>query len=151
MYKLTADNAIAVFLAHPGGPYFRNKDYGVWSIPKGEVEGNEDQLNAAIREFEEEIGFRPQPEGDFIYLGEAAQKGGKLNHIWAFESEPSLEGLPNSNTFPMEWPPKSGQTQFFPEVDAVSFFDIQTARKKIRDRQEIFLDRLLGELGIQSS
>ena len=149
MYRTSIDGAIEVFLAHPGGPYFHNKDKGVWSFPKGELEGEEDQLTAAIREFEEEIGFRPKPDVDYYYLGEAKQKGGKINFIWAFESNPSLEGFPQSNTFPMEWPPKSGTTQYFPEVDYIGFFDIPTAREKIRDRQEVFIDRLLDKIGYQ--
>jgi predicted NUDIX family NTP pyrophosphohydrolase len=147
MYRTAANDGIEVFLAHPGGPYFHNKDKGVWSIPKGELEGDENHLSAAIREFEEEIGFRPDPGLNYHYLGEAKQKGGKINHIWAFESNPSLDGLPQSNTFPMEWPPKSGKTQYFPEVDHIGFFDIPTAKEKIRDRQAVFLDRLLLELG----
>ena len=147
MYKFE-HGQLKVFLAHPGGPYFKNKDAGVWSIPKGELEGEEDKLSAAIREFEEEIGFRP--DGQFFYLGSAKQKGGKLNHIWAFEGTWGNRQLPESNTFPMEWPPKSGKTQYFPEVDKVDFFDIPTARQKIRDRQEIFLDWLMEKLGIQA-
>ncbi len=143
MYKIE-DNALKVFLAHPGGPYFRNKDNGVWSIPKGEIEGEEDKLSAAIREFEEEIGFKP--EGDFFYLGHAQQKGGKWNHIWAFEGDWGDRSIPVSNTFPMEWPPKSGKIQHFPEVDKVNFFDIPTAKEKIRDRQAIFIDWLLEKL-----
>lgn len=139
MYKFE-DGALRVFLAHPGGPFFKNKDEGVWTIPKGEIEGNEEKLEAAIREFEEEIGFKP--EGRFVYLGSAKQKGGKLNHIWAFEGDWVNQSLPESNTFPMEWPPKSGQIQYFPEVGQVAFFDIETARQKIRDRQEVFLDLL---------
>lgn len=150
MYRQPEGERIEVFLAHPGGPYFRNKDTGVWSIPKGELEGDEHQLSAAIREFEEEIGFKPEPDHTYWYLGEARQKGGKINHIWAFQANPSLEGLPESNTFPMEWPPRSGQQQHFPEVDAVGFFGIPTARHKIRDRQEVFLDRLLAELGLSA-
>ncbi len=146
MYKFV-EGSPRVFLAHPGGPYFRNKDEGVWSIPKGEIEGEEDQLMAAIREFEEEIGFRP--EGNFFYLGSAQQKGGKWNYIWAFEGDwEKGKSLPQSNKFPMEWPPGSGQTQYFPEVDKVEFFTIPFARKKIRDRQAIFLDKLIEKLGI---
>lgn len=143
MYKFE-EETLKVFLAHPGGPYFNNKDIGVWSIPKGEIEGEEHKLSAAIREFEEEIGFKP--DGNFFYLGNAQQKGGKWNHIWAFEGDWVDNSLPVSNTFPMEWPPKSGKTQYFPEVDKVNFFDIPTAREKIRDRQSIFINWLLEKL-----
>lgn len=143
MYKWE-QGTLKVFLGHPGGPYFRNKDIGVWTIPKGEIEGAEDKLSAAIREFEEEIGFRP--EGDFFYLGTAQQKGGKWNHIWAFEGDIPHQSIPVSNTFPMEWPPKSGKTEYFPEVDQVDFFAIPTAREKIRDRQAVFLDWLLEKV-----
>jgi len=145
MYRWV-DQQLQVFLAHPGGPYFRDKDNGVWSIPKGEIEGEEDKLTAAVREFEEEIGFKP--EGHFFYLGHAQQKGGKWNHIWAFEGDLPNQDIPQSNTFPMEWPPNSGKTQYFPEVDQVSFFDIPTAHLKLRDRQEVFLDWLEAELGM---
>jgi predicted NUDIX family NTP pyrophosphohydrolase len=146
MYTRLSTGGIAVLLAHPGGPYFRNRDEGVWTIPKGELESGEDKLTAAIREFEEEIGFRPEPEKAYFYLGESKQKGGKVNHIWALHANPDLTGLPQSNTFPMEWPPRSGQKQHFPEVDDIGFFDIQTARQKIRDRQEVFIDRLMEQL-----
>lgn len=143
MYKFE-NELLQVFLGHPGGPYFKNKDEGVWSIPKGEIEGAEDKLSAAIREFEEEIGFKP--EGNFFYLGHAKQKGGKINHIWAFEGDREPGSLPSSNTFEMEWPPKSGKKQEFPEIDQAAFFDITTARIKIRERQAIFLDWLLEQL-----
>ena len=148
VYKQLGPGRVAVLLGHPGGPYFRNRDEGVWTIPKGELESGEDKLTAAIREFEEEIGFRPDPGDAYFYLGEARQKGGKVNHIWALNTNPDLTGLPQSNTFPMEWPPRSGQKQHFPEVDDIGFFEIQTARQKIRDRQEVFIDRLLEQLGI---
>lgn len=150
LFRFNKAGHTEVLLAHPGGPYFRNKDEGVWSIPKGELEGEEDQLAAAIREFEEEIGFYPQSSGQYLYLGEAKQKGGKVNHVWALRSNPSLQGFPRSNTFPMEWPPKSGKTEYFPEVDKVAFFDIPTAHRKIRDRQAVFLDRLMDALASES-
>ncbi len=138
MYR-TKEGAIEVLLAHPGGPFFRNKDEGAWSIPKGEPDADEDMLLTAQREFEEETGLKPS--GPFIPLSPIRQKGGKIVHAWAFEGDcdPSVV---ESNTFTMEWPPKSGRQMEFPEIDRVDFFDLDTARKKIKAGQEGFLEEL---------
>ena len=127
-----------VFLVHPGGPLWRKKDLGAWSIPKGEVAPGEDKFAAAQREFEEET--RIKPEGQFISLGERKQQSGKIVAAWAFEGDCS----PNisSNTFPMEWPPKSGRTKTFPEVDRAEWFSLAEARHRIHSGQVSFLDAL---------
>jgi predicted NUDIX family NTP pyrophosphohydrolase len=132
---------LEVLLVHPGGPYFRKKDDGAWTIPKGEVTAeNEDLRTRAKIEFEEELGIRP-PE-DWIELGSVQQKGGKTVHAWAFAGDLEPDFKPASNTFEMEWPPGSGKTQPFPEVDQARFFSLELARSKINQAQTIFLDRL---------
>jgi predicted NUDIX family NTP pyrophosphohydrolase len=143
MYRIK-DGAIQVLLAHPGGPYFTKKDEGAWSIPKGEPDADEDLFVTAQREFEEETGLKPQ--GPFMPLTPIKQKGGKVVHAWAFEGD----GDPAtcmSNTFTMEWPPKSGQKQSFPEIDRAEFFDLGTAMKKIKAGQEGLIDELVAILG----
>lgn len=132
---------LQVFLVHPGGPFFKNKDEGAWSIPKGLIEKDENRLEAAIREFEEETGIKPEAQ-DFIPMGEIKQKGGKTVVAWAFESRFSETPEIKSNLFTMEWPPKSGQQQSFPEVDRAGFFDLKTANLKINTAQREFLERL---------
>ena len=132
---------LQVFLVHPGGPFWKKKDQGAWSIPKGEYEDGEDPLDAAKREFEEETGFKP--EGELIALGQIRQSGGKVISVWAFEGDCSPEAL-RSNTFSMEWPPKSGHKQEFPEVDRADWFAFDEARKRILKGQLGFLDRLMG-------
>lgn len=128
-------------LVHPGGPYWRNKDEGAWSIPKGEIDqAGEDLLERAIREFEEEIGF--EPGGDFIPLGSIKQKGGKNVEAWALEGDLPSDHQVESNTFEMEWPPNSGQTKEFPEIDEARFFPEPVAREKINAAQVDFFDRL---------
>jgi len=138
MYRIR-DEAIQVLLAHPGGPYFVNKDEGDWSIPKGEPGPDEDLLLTAQREFEEETGLKPT--GPFIPLTPVKQKGGKLVHAWAFVGDCDPTAI-NSNTFTMEWPPKSGQQRQFPEIDRAEFFDLATARRKIKSGQVGLLDEL---------
>ena len=130
----------SVFLVHPGGPFWHKKDIGAWSIPKGEVSAGEDFLVAAKREFTEETGFTA--DGEFIPLGEVKQGGGKIVTAWAVEQD----CLPNiqSNTFTMEWPPKSGRMQEFPEVDRAEWFPLEEARRRILPGQVPFLDRLLA-------
>jgi len=145
MYR-TRDGRLEVFLAHPGGPIFRNKDYGHWTIPKGEVQLNEELLNTAKREFEEEVGIKA--DGEFLPLGWIRQKGGKVVHGWAFEGDWNESHRHVCNTFSMEWPPGSGRFQKFPEVDRVGFFSLREARQKLKDTQHPFLDRLLKALGI---
>ena len=131
---------LQVFLVHPGGPFWKKKDAGVWSIPKGEYEESEGPLEAAKREFEEETGIKA--DGEFIALGQAKQSGGKIISAWAFEGDCSPAEL-RSNIFSMEWPPKSGRQQEFPEVDRADWFDLNEARRRILKGQVVFLDRLI--------
>jgi len=133
---------VEVFLVHPGGPFWAKKDAGAWSIPKGEYAAGDDPLEAARREFEEETGMAP--EGEFAELGSVKQAGGKTVTAWAFEGDCDPEAI-RSNTFTMEWPPKSGRQQEFPEVDRAGWFDLRTAEEKILKGQLGFLRRL-GEL-----
>jgi predicted NUDIX family NTP pyrophosphohydrolase len=136
-------NAVEVLLVHPGGPLWARKDDGAWSIPKGEVEENEDTLAAARREVEEETGARPS--GTFISLSPLRQTGGKIVHVWAMESDFDPASL-KSNLFEMEWPPKSGKRRSFPEVDRASWFDLETAARKILPSQAIVLKHLEDQL-----
>jgi predicted NUDIX family NTP pyrophosphohydrolase len=128
-----------VFLVHPGGPFWINKDKGAWSVPKGEFAGEEEPLAAAIREFKEETGL--SVSGDFIELTPVKQKGGKIVHVFALDHDPDTSQL-TSNTFTIEWPPKSGRMQQFPEADKYAWFDLVTAREKINEAQGIALDEL---------
>lgn len=130
---------VEVLLVHPGGPYWRNKDEGAWTIPKGEVSAGEEPLAAARRELEEETGLRP--EGPFTPLGPVKQKGGKLVLAWICEGDCDRAAL-RSNTFTMEWPPRSGRMAEFPEVDGADFFGLDAARKKINAGQIPLLDEL---------
>lgn len=140
------DGKLQVLLAHPGGPFFKNKDEGSWSIPKGEIESKEDFLEAAQREFEEETGIKPV--GPFIELTPVKQKGGKVVHAWAFEGDCDPTGIV-SNTFTMEWPPKSGRQTEFPEIDRAEFFDLETARQKINAAQAGLIDELEESIGTE--
>lgn len=130
---------LEVFLVHPGGPFWKNKDEGAWSIPKGEYSIGEDPLAAARREFQEETGFAV--EGDFIPLTPVTQAGGKVVQAWAVAGDCDPQKI-RSNTFTLEWPPKSGKIREFPEVDRAGWFDLDTARKKINKAQAMFLDEL---------
>ncbi len=132
---------IEILLAHPGGPFFRNRDDGAWTIPKGLVNPGEDLLAAACREFEEETGV-PVRDATFAPLGSVRQKAGKLVHAWAFAGDCDPAAL-RSNTFEIEWPRRSGRLQVFPEIDRAAFFDPDTARRKILPAQEPFIDRAL--------
>jgi predicted NUDIX family NTP pyrophosphohydrolase len=135
------DGRLEVLLGHPGGPFFARKDAGVWSILKGETAADDEDLELlARREFEEETGH-VAPDGPAIALGEVRQAGGKVVHCWALEGELDPERA-SSNTFEMEWPPRSGETQEFPEIDRVAWFDLATARAKLNAAQTAFLDRL---------
>ena len=138
MYRL-ADDGLQVLLVHPGGPYFRGKDEGAWSIPKGEVEPGEDPLAAAVREFGEEIGAAPT--GPFLALPPVRQKGGKVVHAWAFEGDCD-PGAIVCNTFTIEWPPRSGRRVEFPEVDSAGFFGPDEARRKVNAAQAPLIDEL---------
>jgi predicted NUDIX family NTP pyrophosphohydrolase len=133
------DGSIEVFLVHPGGPLWRNKDAGAWSIPKGEFVDGEDALAAARREFEEETG--KSIDGDFVALTPIRQGGGKIVHAWAVEGDIALAGLV-SNTFDIEWPPRSGRMQSFPEVDRYAWLGLDEARSKINEAQRALLDEL---------
>ncbi len=132
-----------VLLGHPGGPFWSKKDLGAWTIPKGLVAGDEQPLLAARREFGEETGHRP--DGAPLSLGDARQPGGKVVHIWAMESDWDLSGF-ESNSFEMEWPPRSGTTKTFAELDRVAWLDLLEARLKILKGQLPFLDRLVAVL-----
>jgi predicted NUDIX family NTP pyrophosphohydrolase len=134
---------LEMFLVHPGGPFWARKDDGTWSLPKGEYSEEEDALLAAKREFLEETGFRV--EGDFLPLGELKQPGGKVVTAWAVEGDIDA-ALVKSNTFSLEWPPKSGRTREFPEVDRAAWFPAAMARIKLLKGQVEFVDRLLEEL-----
>lgn len=138
MYRLR-DGRLEVLLVHPGGPWWRGKDLGAWSIPKGKIEKDENPLDAACREFKEETGLTPT--GPFHELGTVRQKSGKRVHAWAFEGDADPAGF-KSNTFEEEWPPRSGRMQTFHEIDAAEFFDIPTARAKINPGQVPLLDEL---------
>ena len=131
--------ALEVFLVHPGGPFWAKKDLGAWSLPKGELADEEDPLAAAVREFSEETGF--PIDGDFRALTPLRQPSGKTILAWAVEGDCDPAEL-RSNVFSMEWPPKSGNTQEFPEVDRASWFPIDEARKRIIAGQVPFLDEL---------
>lgn len=141
MYR-KGKNGIEVFLAHPGGPFFKKKDAGAWSIPKGEIGEGEDPLGAAKREFEEETGCRP--EGPLLPLTPVEQKSGKIVLSWAVEGDCDADSI-TSNTFSLEWPPKSGRMQEFPEVDRAAWFTIGEARQKINPAQAPLLDELTSK------
>lgn len=142
MYRIK-DGNIQVLLAHPGGPLFRKKDDGAWTIPKGEPDPGEDLLLAAQREFEEETGVKPG--SPLIALTPIQQKGGKIVHAWAFMGDCDPRRI-KSNLFTMEWPPKSGKQEQFPEIDRAEFFDLDMARIKIKARQDALIDELEGIL-----
>jgi predicted NUDIX family NTP pyrophosphohydrolase len=133
------NDGLEVLLAHPGGPFWAHKDDGSWSIPKGELDG-ENPLQAARREFEEETG-EPLPDGELRPLGEIRQASGKVVHAWAVEGDLDATTL-RSNLFEMEWPPRSGRTARFPEIDRFEWFDAENARRKINPAQREFIDRL---------
>lgn len=132
-------------LAHPGGPFFQKKDDGVWTVPKGEAEPGEDLLTRARIEFEEEMGTTA-PLGEFFPLGFIQQKGGKIVHAWAIEGDLPNEFAHKSNTLRLEWPPRSGRYQEFPEIDRAEFFPEAIARVKIKAAQVPFLDRVRERL-----
>jgi predicted NUDIX family NTP pyrophosphohydrolase len=132
---------VEFFLVHPGGPFWKNKDAGAWSIPKGEYRDDEDALLAAKREFDEETGHRIN--GDFIALTPVKQKGGKLIKAWAVEGDIDAGDI-KSNTFEMEWPPRSGKKQSFPEVDRGGWFNTEEAKEKINSSQAALIDELIN-------
>jgi len=138
MYRVR-NGELEVLLVHPGGPFWAKKDEGAWFLPKGEVEDGEDELAAARREFEEETGL--QPVGPFFKLGSVKQKGGKTIAAWAFEGDCDPSAV-HSNTFRMEWPPRSGKQREFPEVDRAAFFTLEAARAKMHPAEFEFLARV---------
>lgn len=136
---------IEVLIGHPGGPFWAKKDKGAWSLPKGEFEEGEDSLTAAKREFGEEIG-QQAPEGDYQELGTVKLKSGKTIYGWTLEADMDVSTI-DSNTFEIEWPPKSGQMQTFPEIDRAAWMSLETAKIKMHTGQSEFIDRLAGLLG----
>ena len=141
MYR-RRNGRLEFFLAHPGGPFSLRKDEGYWTIPKGEPSAGEELLEVAKREFREETGL--ESHGPYLELGSIQQKGGKWVHAWAFEGDCNVEIC--SNTYQMEWPPKSGKMCEFPEIDRAEFFTLEDARKKIKERQFPLLERLVTAL-----
>lgn len=136
---------LEVLLVHPGGPYWARRDLGAWTIPKGEYSDDEEAFAAALREFSEETGCVPagDPATDFLPLGDIRQKGGKTVSAWAVEGAFDCAAL-TSNSFELEWPPRSGQRQSFPEVDRAEWFPVAQARLKILPSQTPFIDRLVA-------
>lgn len=147
LYRRQGDT-VEVFLAHPGGPFWKNRDLGVWTIPKGLVEPGEEPLAAACREFAEETGI--EPTGPFLPLGSVKQKGGKTVEAWAFAGDADPDAI-CCNTFRMEWPPRSGKFIEIPEIDRCGWFDPQTAKSKLNPAQAEFVDRLLETLATGES
>ncbi len=138
LYRLR-DDVVEFLLVHPGGPFWKNKDAGAWTIPKGEVQPEENPLAAARREFQEELGF--QPQGSFLPLAAIRQKGGKLVQAWAVEGDCNPAQI-KSNTFTLEWPPGSGRVSTFAEVDRAAFFPLSEAKNKINPAQVPLLEEL---------
>lgn len=138
MYRARS-GVLEVLLVHPGGPFWRNRDDGAWTIPKGGILEGEDALSAARREFEEETSFKPQEP--FVSLEPIQQKGGKIVHAWAFEGACDPRQV-KSNNFTMEYPPKSGQMREFPEIDRAAFFGMEEAKRKMNPAQIRFLEEL---------
>jgi predicted NUDIX family NTP pyrophosphohydrolase len=134
------DGAPEVLLVHPGGPFWARKDLGAWSIPKGEYDDGEDPQACALREFEEETGT-PLPESALVDLGSVTQRGGKRVTAWAAEGDLDPDRV-RSNTFTMQWPPRSGRTQEFPEIDRAGWFGLDAARAKLVSAQAELVDRL---------
>ncbi len=133
---------LEVLLVHPGGPFWRRREDGAWSIPKGECGPGEESLEVALREFEEELGTAP-PRTGLVRLGQVRQAGGKVVEAWTAEADLEVEGFV-SNTFEIEWPPRSGRRQAFPEVDRAGWFDLDTARRLLNPAQVALLDLLPG-------
>ena len=146
LYRM-AEGRLEVLLAHPGGPLFARKDAGHWTLPKGEIHPGEDPLATAIREVAEETGIRVDPRSRFVDLGRVRQKGGKIVHAFGVESDWDDSQPIRSNLFELEWPPRSGHRERFPEVDRVRFFPLDQAVGKIKPAQIPLLERLAKELG----
>jgi predicted NUDIX family NTP pyrophosphohydrolase len=144
LFRRTADG-LEVLLVHPGGPFFARRDAGAWSIPKGLYEEGEEPFACARREFAEELGS-PCPDGPAIELGEIRQRNGKRVTAFAIEGDLDADAI-TSNTFTMQWPPRSGRTEEFPEVDRAGWFGLDAAREKVLAAQAPLLDRLVESLG----
>lgn len=142
LYKIT-DGELLVFLAHPGGPLWKSKDNESWSIPKGEFTDDEKPFEAAIREFEEETGI--ELSGNFIELQPVKLKSGKMVHAWALEGDADADSI-TSNTFEMQWPPRSGKFQSFPEIDKAAWFSVDDALAKINPAQRALIIELASKL-----
>jgi predicted NUDIX family NTP pyrophosphohydrolase len=146
--KAAESGPLEFLLVHPGGPFWAKRDLGAWTIPKGQLEQGEDPRDCALREMGEELGAAPALDlGDLIELGSVRQRAGKVVEAWAAEAEFDPAAL-SSNSFTMEWPPRSGNEQEFPEVDRAQWFDLEGARRKILPAQSAFLDRLIEHLGL---
>ena len=142
LYKIKS-TGLEIFLVHPGGPFFKNKDVGAWSIPKGEFADEEQPLAAAIREFEEETGTKVS--GEFIELTPVKLKSGKTIFAWALMGDIDAAAV-HSNTFETEWPPKSGKMKCFPEVDKGEWFSVDAAKQKVNPSQAALIDELIGKI-----
>ena len=145
LFRRTADGGLEVLLVHPGGPFWAKKDLGAWSIPKGEHEEQEDAQACALREFTEETGAAPSP-GELTDLGTVKLKSRKVVQAWALEGDLDASTV-TSNTFSMQWPPRSGQFQDFPEVDRAEWFGLEAAAERINPAQAAFLERLRTRFG----
>jgi predicted NUDIX family NTP pyrophosphohydrolase len=144
LYRILPDGELEILIAHPGGPFWARKDTAAWSVPKGEYLADEDPLDAAYREFQEEVGLSAPP-GRAVFLGERRQPGGKRVSVWALQADLDVTHS-SSNTFVLEWPRGSGRTREFPEVDRVEWVSVEAARRKLVKGQAPFLDVLLEVL-----
>jgi predicted NUDIX family NTP pyrophosphohydrolase len=146
LYRVRGE-AVEVLLVHPGGPLWARRDQGAWSIPKGEYQPGDDPLACALREFQEETG-QPPPPAHPLELGTVRQRGGKLLTAWAVAGDLDADAI-SSNTFTMEWPPRSGSRREFPEVDRAGWFGVEAAREKLLGAQVELVDRLLAALDVR--
>jgi predicted NUDIX family NTP pyrophosphohydrolase len=144
VYRTTDVGTLEMLLVHPGGPLWHRRDDGVWSVPKGEVDGTDEPAATAEREFTEELGLDP-PSGPRINLGQVTQRSGKRVLVWAVAGDLDADAC-RSNTFEMEWPRGSGRVEAFPEVDRAAWFAPEQARRKLNEAQVAFIDRLIEAL-----
>lgn len=144
LYRRRGDG-LELLLVHPGGPYWAKKDDGAWSMPKGEYTDDEEPFEVALREFREELGSPPPETDAAVFLGERRQPSGKVVSAWAVEGDLDVTNV-ESNSFEMEWPPRSGRTAEFPEVDRAGWFDPDDARRKLLRGQVPFIDLLIASL-----
>jgi len=144
LYRLK-NQKLEVLIVHPGGPFWAKKDIGAWSIPKGEFSDDEEPLDAAIREFQEEMG--ETISGDFISLSPIKQKNGKIVYAFALERDFNVTKI-KCDTFTIEWPPKSGKQREFPEIDRGEWFDYETSKKKLNEQQAVIIDELVERLDL---